>query len=451
MAIETNEIIDVKTLPPFKKFIMSIGAIPTSYLETMSYAELLMWFCNYLQETVIPTVNNNAEALQEMITYLENLDLQDYVDNKLDEMVEDGTMQALIDGYTTIPELTSRVGTLEDKVEDLEIANDGKVIFIGDSYLALYENNNWAKKLASKLGLTSGNYYAYGEGGSGFNKSGNSGHTFLTLLQAHSSDIADHNAVSKIIVGGGYNDQESASVNALATTISNFCTYCKTNYPNATVYASAFGWTMKPNYISVRNNINNIVIPAYKMIHNYGGVYLANTELCFRDYYLYDSGENQVHPSVDGEEVIANALYDALHNGYTVESRFSTFTIPTSDTISSSNLKLDDRLNNGRHTISLIGSINVSISYGGSGGITVALGEYTGNLIRKSTNQLSYLGTINIRLTNTSSQTIWVTGNVVFDTSGNLQLIIDGGQLSSSMTINSIILNTVFVADGYIW
>lgn len=101
MAIETNEIIDVKTLPPFKKFIMTIGNIPTSYLESMTYAELVMWFCNYLQNTVIPTVNNNADALQELIDYIKNLDLQDEVDHKLDEMAEDGTLANVVGQYFT--------------------------------------------------------------------------------------------------------------------------------------------------------------------------------------------------------------------------------------------------------------------------------------------------------------------------------------------------------------
>ena len=58
--------VDVKTLTPFKRFIMTLGLLPTSYLESMTYAELVMWFCNFLQEQVIPTVNNNAEAVIEL-------------------------------------------------------------------------------------------------------------------------------------------------------------------------------------------------------------------------------------------------------------------------------------------------------------------------------------------------------------------------------------------------
>ena len=110
MAIETNELIDVKTLSPFKKFIMTIGNLPTSYLDSMTYGELLMWFCNYLQETVIPTVNNNAEAVEELQrlyeqlhdyveNYFDNLDVQEEINAKLDKMAEDGSLTILIKNY----------------------------------------------------------------------------------------------------------------------------------------------------------------------------------------------------------------------------------------------------------------------------------------------------------------------------------------------------------------
>ena len=130
MAIETNEIIDVQTLPPFKKFIMTIGNIPTSYLESMTYAELLMWFCNYLQETVIPTVNNNAEAVSELQglfielksyvdNYFENLDVQSEINKKLDEMATDGTLTGLLSTYLVpiINEQNRQISEINDKVE----------------------------------------------------------------------------------------------------------------------------------------------------------------------------------------------------------------------------------------------------------------------------------------------------------------------------------------------
>ena len=50
----------------FPKFINNLGIIPTSYKDSMSYYECLAWLCKYLEETVIPSVNQNGEAVQEL-------------------------------------------------------------------------------------------------------------------------------------------------------------------------------------------------------------------------------------------------------------------------------------------------------------------------------------------------------------------------------------------------
>ena len=102
--------IDVKTLRPFTKFIYTIGELPTSYLISMTYEEQLIWLCNYLTNTVIPTINNNAEAVkevQDLVTqlqnyinnYFNNLDVQEEINNKLDQMAQDGTLQEIISNY----------------------------------------------------------------------------------------------------------------------------------------------------------------------------------------------------------------------------------------------------------------------------------------------------------------------------------------------------------------
>ncbi len=102
--------IDVKTLKPFTKFIYTIGELPTSYLMSMTYEEQLVWLCNYLAQTIIPTINNNAEAvkevqdlvlqLQEYINnYFDNLDVQEEINNKLDEMAESGQLTDIIAQY----------------------------------------------------------------------------------------------------------------------------------------------------------------------------------------------------------------------------------------------------------------------------------------------------------------------------------------------------------------
>ena len=108
--MNNEELIDIKTLRPFRRFIYTIGELPSSYLMSMTYEEQLIWLCNYLSQTVIPALNNNGLAVEELQTkyielksyvdnYFENLDVQEEINNKLDEMAEDGTLQNIISEY----------------------------------------------------------------------------------------------------------------------------------------------------------------------------------------------------------------------------------------------------------------------------------------------------------------------------------------------------------------
>ena len=85
-------------------------AIPLAFDESMSYYETLCGLLHYLKFTIIPTVNNNADAVAELQTlyeklriyvddYFKGLDVQEEINNKLDKMVEDGTLQEIISSY----------------------------------------------------------------------------------------------------------------------------------------------------------------------------------------------------------------------------------------------------------------------------------------------------------------------------------------------------------------
>lgn len=103
--------VDVKKLEPFKRFIMTIGQLPTSYLESMTYNEMVMWFCNYLQNTVIPTVNNNGDVVNELIEKVEQLDvdailasiqqLQSEIDNLEDTKANKVDVQTALNDLNT--------------------------------------------------------------------------------------------------------------------------------------------------------------------------------------------------------------------------------------------------------------------------------------------------------------------------------------------------------------
>ena len=102
-----NPTIKPKILPPLTKFIYTIGALPTSYLMSMTYEEQLVWLCNYLGKEVIPAINQNGAAVEELQklytdlqsyvdNYFDNLDIQEEVDNKLEEMAQSGELAEII-------------------------------------------------------------------------------------------------------------------------------------------------------------------------------------------------------------------------------------------------------------------------------------------------------------------------------------------------------------------
>ena len=95
---------------PFKRLCITIGNLPTAYLESMSYYEGLTYLVNYLSNNVIPAVNNNGEAVEELQakfvelqhyvdTYFDSLDVQTEIDNKLDEMATEGELATIILDY----------------------------------------------------------------------------------------------------------------------------------------------------------------------------------------------------------------------------------------------------------------------------------------------------------------------------------------------------------------
>ena len=126
---------DLKTiqtvdLSPFKCMVMTIGELPSSFVESMTYYEALAWLDNYLENTLIPAVNNNAEAVKELQdlyvelhdyveNYFDNLDVQEEINNKLDAMAEEGTLQEIITSY-----IQANVAWTFDTVADMKASEN---------------------------------------------------------------------------------------------------------------------------------------------------------------------------------------------------------------------------------------------------------------------------------------------------------------------------------------
>ena len=105
-------------------------AIPLAFDESMSYYETLCALLSYLKETVIPAVNNNAEAVLELQglytelknyvdNYFNNLDVQEEINNKLDAMAEDGTLDDIIN-QQIFSDLNNDIDNIENTMGDLD-------------------------------------------------------------------------------------------------------------------------------------------------------------------------------------------------------------------------------------------------------------------------------------------------------------------------------------------
>ena len=92
-------------LRPFSRYCVMIGAIPESIIQSLSYEKQLLMLIKFLRETVIPAIDGNTEAIKKIEEWIENVDLQEFVDDKLDRMAESGELEEIISAYIQLKSL----------------------------------------------------------------------------------------------------------------------------------------------------------------------------------------------------------------------------------------------------------------------------------------------------------------------------------------------------------
>lgn len=137
-------------VPPFVRFVAS--AVPMVFDDSLSYYEALCALWKYVQD-MTDVINNNATLEEEYIekfnelksyveNYFDNLDVQEEINNKLDAMVEDGTLQDLINNYLQ-PNVTWTFDTVADMKASTNLVSGGYAQTLGyhslnDGGAALY-------------------------------------------------------------------------------------------------------------------------------------------------------------------------------------------------------------------------------------------------------------------------------------------------------------------------
>lgn len=102
---------NVKILSPFVLCCQKV--IPLAFDESMSYYECLCGLYNYIMNNLTPAINENADAVTELQNkfielksyidnYFTNLDVQEEINNKLDEMAESGQLSDIIAQYINL-------------------------------------------------------------------------------------------------------------------------------------------------------------------------------------------------------------------------------------------------------------------------------------------------------------------------------------------------------------
>ena len=352
---------EYKNLSPFKWFVLEnfpfIEADFDALTDWQLYCKLGKEINKIIdsQNVVGTEMEKFSQAFIELQNYVDNyfknLDVQDEINNKLNEMAQDGTLENIINekifsninnqiqnNTNDINNLSQNISALNNQIQNntrdinnlsQNISANGTIL-IGDSYSLDrrpdVDITGWAIPLKNLMGLDDTNCFISQDNGGGFTVNGSFG-TFENAISR--LVIEDKSKIKNIIVAGGLNDIKAENKETIKTAIQSFMNYCKTNFPNATVYIGMIGWNIDDLYTSdnqfIRYQVINKVLPAYQEASQYGAIYLNGVENVMHDYNEYYDG---AHPNQTMCNRLAYYIYQAFKNGYasvTYEDHVITF------------------------------------------------------------------------------------------------------------------------------
>lgn len=276
----------------------TIPVLPQVYGDELSYYELL--------NKVVEKLNVMGITVNELIDYVNNYfdskDWQLMVNNKLDSMVTDGTLDRIIN-QEIFGTLNNKVNFLEDNRKNF---SGCKILCIGDSFgKGFYDgtdhlDDSWP----SLLGLYAKGsiIYNYCVDGAGFVVPNN---TYLTQLTSAKNE--GHTDVDIVIIEGGHNDGYHPTLN-LYQAMLDCIDYTKANFPKAILYVvAANSGTDEPISRETRHQVWKIMENA--CIHTGTVFYMLNIYMFISEGTLSSDG---FHPSKHGYYVLSGLIYQML-------------------------------------------------------------------------------------------------------------------------------------------
>lgn len=267
-----------------------------------------------------------------------------------------------------ITTINSQITSINSDIDSLETVTDRldnrTWILIGDSYGIQYNSNTygWTDATSGLPSIMPGTFYTSAVGGAGFCN----GTTYYSQLTSLSSSISNKDAVTDIVCIGGINDRNYTQT-AIISAIDTFCSYCRTNYPNATVHIGCGEWT--PSSFSDYRTIASFTWPAYMRgaAQNTNAKYIANLEWAVHDYSFFQS-RSDTHLSDYGMGYFVQSIKSCLLGGEPVYSNnYYSLVSPTlyvGSTGTISNSTFFSSINNGM--VTLYNTANISYTYSSS-------------------------------------------------------------------------------------
>lgn len=125
----------------FRRFPKSIGELPTSYRESISYEEQLLWLCNFIEKEILPSIDISKETIEEITSAIKALK------EELDSSVSD--LELNINGVKVYSDAQNEIlkAIIENQLDILNLRFDN----IPDSLLVWNPTNGMQNDLNKTL------------------------------------------------------------------------------------------------------------------------------------------------------------------------------------------------------------------------------------------------------------------------------------------------------------
>lgn len=158
-----------ETITPFRLFVKSNFPFIENTYESLDNYGLYCKVVEYLNQVIAEQNKVNADMVTftDFVTnYFENLDVQEEINNKLDQMTESGELQAILDPLVNVKfqNLSSEISSLNDKVNGIVNPTPIPVSSIGEmtnqsKIYVLTTNGHWYYYNTNTTSWTDGGVY----------------------------------------------------------------------------------------------------------------------------------------------------------------------------------------------------------------------------------------------------------------------------------------------------